>query len=116
MSRVYARYLAGLAMVRVEIPPRLQRFAKRTNCWIDFDADGFSAGHARRTLVNVYTWNRTKLIVQPPHNQAEVNAIRALLEALGVGTACLEGLGMCPLDVEFPAPFFVPEVVDGRQG
>lgn len=116
MSRVYARYLAGLATVRVEIPPRLQRFAKRTNCWIDFDADGFAAGHGRRTLANVYAWNRSKLIVQPPRDQAEVNAVRALLEALGVDAGRLEELGMSPLSVESEVPYFVPEVVGGRQG
>ena len=114
MSRVYARFYVGLELVRVEIPPRLQRFAKRTNCWIDFDADGFTAGHAKRALAHVYGWNRSKLIVEPPRDQAEVRAIQALCAALGVDTARLEALGVRALDVESDTPYFTYESVTGE--
>lgn len=109
MSQVYAKFLKGPMVVRAVVPKALQAYAKRTNAWIDFDADGFSAGHARSVLANVYWWSPGKVFFQAPKTQAEVESLRALAKALKADVD-YESFGMHGISVEAAEPFFTLEI------
>jgi len=114
MSQVHAKFLKGTVVVRAAVPKALQAYAKRTNAWIDFDADGFSAGHARSILATVYWWSPGKVFFQAPKTQAEVESLRALAKALEVDVD-YESFGMYGVSVEASEPFFTLEI-QGEDG
>lgn len=104
--RMYAKFLQGLDLMQVEVAPQLQAFAKRTNCWIDFNADGFFAGHARSTLVSVYWWGPSQVYVSRPKTMPEAESLKTVMAALGFPESALERVGMNET-TEFilPSPF-----------
>lgn len=107
--RMYAKFLQGLDLMQVEVPPALQAFAKRTNCWIDFNADGFFAGHARSTLVSVYWWGPGQVHVSRPKTMPEAESLKAVMVALGFAESDLEGIGMRETNVFVLVDPFVRE-------